>query len=163
MCQNSIHHLFQKNGSSSIMLIYYGIAWVVVRRPSTFYFNISPLKPLIGFWPNFIVVQTVPVGCISRSRGQKRFSKCNFKNLPVWNYKPKSFHIWYHLEVLYQSCSNYAFGVNIDPHGGHNFTLNYLRKSSNNYFSNTANGNLTKLNRNGHWVVPYQNCSNGSD
>jgi len=25
------------------------------------------------------------------------------------------------------------------------------------------NGNLTKLNRNGLWVVLYQNCSNGSD
>ena len=27
----------------------------------------------------------------------------------------------------------------------------------------TPYGNLTKLDRNGPWVVPYQNCSNGSD
>ena len=27
----------------------------------------------------------------------------------------------------------------------------------------TTNGNLTKLKRNGPWVVFYQNCSNGSD
>ena len=46
---------------------------------------------------------------------------------------------------------------------GYNFTLNYIRKSSNNIFSWTANGNSTKLNRNGPWVVPYLNCSNGSD
>jgi len=45
----------------------------------------------------------------------------------------------------------------------HNFTLNYIRKSSNDIFSWTAYGNLTKLNMNGPWVVPYQNCSNGSD
>ena len=47
-------------------------------------------KLLIGFWPNYTwlipmcsstkVVQTVPVDCIRRSRGQKnRFSKCNLK------------------------------------------------------------------------------------
>ena len=47
--------------------------------------------------------------------------------------------------------------------GGHNFTLNYIRKSSNDIFSWTANGNLTKLNRNGPWVVLYQSCSYGSD
>ena len=47
--------------------------------------------------------------------------------------------------------------------GGHKITLNYIRKSSNDIFSWTAYGNLTKLNRNGPWVVPYQNCSNGSD
>jgi len=50
----------------------------------------SSLEQLMEIWPNFTgmipvwstikVVQTVPVGCISRSRGQKnRFSKCNFQ------------------------------------------------------------------------------------
>ena len=46
---------------------------------------------------------------------------------------------------------------------GQNFTLNYIRKTANDFFSLTTNGNVTKLNRNGPWVVPYQNCSNGSD
>ena len=30
------------------------------------------------------------------------------------------------------------------------------------YLELTANGNLTKLNRNDPWVVPYRNCANGS-
>ena len=54
-------------------------------------------------------------------------------------------------------------GSKLTTSRGSQFTLNYIRKSSNNIFSWTANGNLTKLNRNGPWVVPYQNCSNGSD
>jgi len=33
----------------------------------------------------------------------------------------------------------------------------------NDFFSWTAYGNLTKLNRNGPWMVPYINCSNGSN
>jgi len=55
-----------------------------------FLYTTSPLKPLIGFLPNFTgmipgwsstkVVQTVPVGCISRSWGKKN---ANFKNLLV--------------------------------------------------------------------------------
>jgi len=49
----------------------------------------------------------------------------------------------HHLEVLYKSCSNYAPGVKIGQPGSHNFILNYIRKSSNNFFSWTANGNLT--------------------
>jgi len=63
-----------------------------------FLLTASPLKPLIGFWPNLTgmipgwspikVVQTVPVGCISRSRGKKiGFQNAIFKNLLVWNYK----------------------------------------------------------------------------
>ena len=54
-------------------------------------------------------------------------------------------------------------GSKLTPPRGHNFTLNYIRKSSNDIFSWTAYGNMTKLNRNGPWVVPYQNCLNGSD
>jgi len=54
-------------------------------------------------------------------------------------------------------------GQNWPCPGGHNFTLNYIRKTSNDFLSWTANGNLTKLNRNGPWVVLYKNCSNGSD
>jgi len=87
----------------------------VVRRPSVracvrpsvrqqFLLTTSPLKPRIGFWPNFTgiipgwspikVVQTVSVGCISRSRCQKiGFQNAIFKNLFVQNYKAQSFHI----------------------------------------------------------------------
>jgi len=48
------------------------------------------------------------------------------------------------------------------PRGGHNFILIYIRKTSNDIFSWTAYGNLTKLHRNDPWVVPYQNCANRS-
>ena len=65
----------------------------VVRRAwsvNFFTWTSSPLKPLIGFWPNFTgmipgwsptkVVQIVPVGCISRSQGKKKgFSKILFE------------------------------------------------------------------------------------
>jgi len=89
----------------------------IVRRPASvrasvcvcvnnfFVKTTSPLKPLIGFWPNFTgmipwwspikVVQTVPVGCISMSQGQKIvFQNAIFKNLLVRNYKAQSFYIW---------------------------------------------------------------------
>jgi len=136
----------------------------------------SPLKPLNGFWPNFTgmipwwstikVVQTVPVGCISRSQGQKiGFQNAILKNLLVWNYKAQSFHNWYiassrgPLPKLFKLC---PWGQNWPRSGGHNFTLNYIRKTSNDIFSWTTNGNLTKLHRNDPWVVPYQSCSNRS-
>ena len=122
-----------------------------------YFFNWSPTK----------VVQMVLIGCICRSRGQKvGFQNAIFKNLLVWNCKAQSFHIWYIASsrgpqpTLFKLC---PWGQNWPCPGGHNFTLNYIRKSSNDIFSLTANGNLTKLNRNGPWVVPYQNCSNGSD
>jgi len=41
--------------------------------------------------------------------------------------------------------------------------MSVFRKSSNDIFSWFTNGNLTKLNSNGSWVVPYQLFSNGSD
>ena len=98
------------------------------------------------------VVQTVSVGCIGRSQGQKiGFQNSIFKNLLVWNYKAQSFHIWYvassrgPLPKLFKLC---PWGQNWPRPGGHNFTLNYIRKSSNDIFSWTANGNLTKLHRN---------------
>jgi len=57
-------------------------------------------------WPNFTgmipgwspikVVQTLPVGCISRSRVQKiGFQNAILKNLLVRKKKAQSFHIWY--------------------------------------------------------------------
>ena len=116
-----------------------------VRRPSSvrpcvrpsvrqqFLKTTSPLKPLIGFWPNFTgmipgwspikVAQTVPVGSISRSRGQKiDFQNAIFKNLLVQNYKAQSFHIWYiassrgPLPKLFKLCpwgQNWSPGVTI--------------------------------------------------
>jgi len=41
--------------------------------------------------------------------------------------------------------------------------LLHWRKTSSDFLPWTANGNLTKLNRNSPWVVFYQSCSNGSD
>ena len=146
-------------------------------RASRISFNNSSLKPLIGFWPNFTgmilrwsstkFVQTVQVSCISKSGCQNiGFQNVIFKNLLVWKNKAQSFHIWYiassrgPLPELYKLC---PWGQNWPRRGGHNFTLNYIRKTSNAFLSWTANGNLTKLNRNGPWVVPYKNCSNGCD
>jgi len=130
----------------------------------------------IGFWPNFTgmipgwspikVVQTVPVGCINRSRGQKiGFQNATFKNLLVWNYKAQSFHIWYiasfrgPLPKLFKLC---PWGQIWPCPGGHNFTLIYIRKTLNNISSETTWWILTKLHRNDPWVVPYQSCSNRS-
>jgi len=119
------------------------------------------------WWSPTKVVQIVPVGCISRSQGQKiGFQNAIFKNLLVWNYKAQGFHIWYiassrgPLPKFYKLC---PWGQNWPHPVGHNFILNSIRKTTNNFFSWTAYGNLTKLNRNGPWVVPYRNCSNGSD
>ena len=130
----------------------------------------------MGIWPNSTgmvpgwsptkVVQMVLIGCISRSRGQKiGFQNAILKNLLVWNYMAQSFHIWYKasskgsLPKLFKLC---PWGQNWPRPGGHNFTLNYIRKISNDFFFWPANVNLTKLNRNGPWVVPYRNSSNGS-
>jgi len=91
--------------------------------------------------------------------------KAIFKNLLLWNYKAQSFYIWYitlsrgPLPKLFKLC---PWGQNWHSPGGHSFTLNYMRKTSNDFLSWTANGNLTKLNSKGPWVVLYQNCSNGS-
>jgi len=80
------------------------------------------------------VVQTVPVGRISWSRGQKiGFQNAILKNPLVWNYKAQSYHIWYiaisrgPLPKLFKLC---PLGQNWPRPGGHNFTLNYVRKSS---------------------------------
>jgi len=131
----------------------------------------------MGIWPNSTgivpgwslteIVKMVLIGCISRSRGPKiGFQKAIFKNLLVWNYKAQDFHIWYiassrgPLPKLFKLS---FWGQNWPHPVGHNFTLNYIRKTANDFFSWTGYGNVTKLNRNGLWVVPYRNCSNGSD
>ena len=54
-------------------------------------------------------------------------------------------------------------GFKLNLARGHNFTLNYIMKTANDFFSLTANGNLTKLSRNDPWVIPYHNYSNGYD
>jgi len=73
---------------------------------------------IIPGWSPIKVVQTVPVGCISRLRvKKKRFSKCNFQKSSCPKKRPRAFifGILHHPEVLYQSCLNYAPGVKIDP------------------------------------------------
>ena len=69
-------------------------------------------------WSPTKVVQMVLIGCISRSRGQKiGFQNAIFKKKFSETTRPRAFifGIKHHLEVLYQSCSNYAPGVKIDP------------------------------------------------
>jgi len=114
---------------------------------------------MIHRWSSTKVVQTVSVGCISRLQGKKRgFQNAILNNLIVLNYKAKSVHIWYialsrgPLLKLFKWC---RWGQNWPRPGGYNFTLNYITKSLNDIFSWTANGNLTKLNRNGPCAVPY--------
>ena len=102
----------------------------------------SFLKLLMGMWPNLTgmvlgwlptkIVQMVLIGCICRSRGQKvGFQNAIFKNLLVWNYKAQSFHIYYiessrgPLPKLFKLC---PWGQNWPRPGGHNMTLNYIRK-----------------------------------
>jgi len=113
------------------------------------------------------VVQTVPVGCIRSSRGQKiRFSIDNFKKSSLKLQGRELSYLVYitssrdPLPKLFKLC---PWGQNWPSLGGHNFTVNFIRKSSNNFFSWTTNGYLTKLNSNGPCVVPFQNCLNGSD
>jgi len=103
---------------------------------------------------------------LHKSRGQYiGFKYKTFKNLFVWNYKAQSFHVWYiassrgSLPKLFKLC---PWGQNWPHPGGHNFTLIYLRQTSNDIFSLTTYGNLTKHHRNDPWVVPYQSCSNHS-
>jgi len=118
---------------------------------------------MIPGWSPTKVVQMVLIDCRSRSRGQKvGFQMLFSKIFSSETTRPRAFiyGILHHLEVPYQSCSN-APGSKLTPPRGHNFTLNYIRKSSKDIFSWTANGNLTKLNRNGPWLFPYQKCSNG--
>ena len=51
---------------------------------------------MIPGWFPIKVVQTVPVDCISRSKGKKiGFQNAIFKNLLVRKDKAQSFHIWY--------------------------------------------------------------------
>jgi len=76
--------------------------WIILGKLQT----TSSLEPLMVICPNSTgmvpgwsptkIVQMVLIGCISRSWGQKiGFQNAIFKNLLVWNYKAKSFHIWY--------------------------------------------------------------------
>jgi len=83
------------------------LLWPIVRHPSSVRTSVNNFSSeTIGFWLNFTgiipgwssikVVQTVLIGCISRSRGQKiGLQNAILKNLLVWNYKVQSFHIWY--------------------------------------------------------------------
>jgi len=113
---------------------------------------------MVPGWPPTEIVQMVLIGCISRSRGQNiGFQNAIFNKLLVWNYEAQSFNIWYiassrgPLPKLFKLC---PLGQNWPRPGGHNLTLNYIRKSWNDFFSWTADGNLAKLNRNGPWVAP---------
>jgi len=123
---------------------------------------------MVPGWSLTEIVQMVLIGCISRSQGQKNrfFKNAIFKNLLVWNYKAQGFHIWYIASsrgLLPRMFKLYPWGQNWLLPGGQNLPLNYIGKTANDFFSWTANGNFTKLNRNGPWMFPYHNCSNGSD
>jgi len=63
------------------------------------------------------------------------FQNAIFKNLLVRNYKAQSFYIWFiascrcSLQKLFKLCT---WGQNWPRPGGHNFTLIYIRRTSNN-------------------------------
>jgi len=101
-----------------------------------------PLKPLIGFWPNYTgmihgwssikVVQPVPVGCINRSRGKKiGFQNAIFKKFLVLNHKAQSFYIWYiassrgPLSKLFKLC---PWGQNWPRPGGSRFYIELYKE-----------------------------------
>jgi len=75
---------------------------------------------MIPGWSPTKVVQTVPVGCLSMSRGKKYVFKMHFSKTLSKTTCPRAFifSIYHHLEALYQSCSNYAPGVKFDPTPG---------------------------------------------
>ena len=77
---------------------------------------------MIPGWSPTNVVQMVLIGCISRSRSQKKkvFKMQHSKFFFSDTTSPRAFifGILHHLEVLYQSCSYYAPGVEIDPAPG---------------------------------------------
>jgi len=89
---------------------------------------------MVPGWSPTKVFQSVPIGCMSRSRGQK-ISSLNaiFKNLFVWNYKAQGFHIWYStssgglLPKFFKLC---PWGQNWPTPRGHNLTSNCIRKTS---------------------------------
>ena len=102
----------------------------------------SPQKPLIGFWPNFTgmmpglsptkVIQNVPIGCISRSWGNKKVLKMQFSKIlsETTSHKAFMFSILHHLEVLHQICLNYAPWFKTDPARGSQF-LNHKARVCN--------------------------------
>jgi len=69
---------------------------------------------MIPGWSHIKVVQTVRIGCISRSRGQKIGFKMKLSKIILSETTRPSafiFNIKHHQKILYQSCSNYASGV----------------------------------------------------
>ena len=101
---------------------------------------------MVPGWSPTKIVQMVLIGCLCRSWGQKiGLQNATFKNLFVWNYKAQSFHVWYiassrgPLPKLFKLC---PWGQNWPHPGGHNFTLNYIRKISNDFLSWTSYGNF---------------------
>jgi len=60
------------------------------------YGKLTTLNRNDPWWSPTKIVQTVPIGCISRSRGKKiGFQNAIFNNLLIRNYKAQSLHIWY--------------------------------------------------------------------
>jgi len=117
--------------------------WIIQGKVQT----TSSLEQLMVIWPNSTgmvpgwsptkIVQMVLIGCICRSRGQKiGFQNASFKNLLVWNYKAQRFHIWYIASSrgpLPKLFKLWPWNQNWPCPGGHNFTLNYIRKISNDF------------------------------
>jgi len=56
-----------------------------------------------------------------------------------------------------------SLGSKLTPPRGSQFYIELYTEHFKRYLLLKQNGNLTKLNRNGPWMVFYQNCSNGSD
>ena len=148
----------------------------VVRRPSTFlliFFSDTAnwiLTILHRNGPWVVPYQSCSNGFDWLNKqitgSKQRFQNAILKNLLVWNYKVQSFHMWCiapSRSPLPKLFKLWSWGQNWPRPGGHNLTLNYIRKCSNGIFFWIAYGNVTKLNRNGPWVVSYQQCSNGSD
>jgi len=109
----------------------------------------SSIEPLMEVWPNSTgmvpgwsptkIVKMVLIGCISRSWGHKiGFQNAIFKDLLVYeNLKgPELSYLVYN--IIYRSSTKVvqimSLVLKLTPPQGHNFTLNYIRKTSNNVF-----------------------------
>ena len=84
----------------------------------------------------------------------------------IFLYKAQNFHIWYitfsrgPLPNLFKLC---PWGLNLTPTRRSQFYIELYKETWNDFYFQNTNRNMTKLNKNDPQVVPFQNCSNGSD
>ena len=107
----------RRRPSSVVLKLFY----LIIFSSETTHWILTQLKN--GPWvvPHRNCLNMVLIGCIRRSRGKKQVLKMQFSKIFLSKTtRPRAFifGIQHHLEALYQSCSNYAPLVKIDPAPG---------------------------------------------